>query len=90
MRQAGQALGLRHGVGVVLRGVVVGLRGVVPENPAFFQSRLDPVALWAKRLKIIAGESMGADSCPRENVVNVRRCRYAPVNEAGGAKRVSR
>ena len=29
---------------------------------------------------------MGADSCPRVNVVNVVSLRYAPVNQAGRAK----
>ena len=35
IRQAGQALGLHHGEGVILRGVVLRLVCVMPENPAF-------------------------------------------------------
>lgn len=37
IRQAGQALGLQHSEGVILRGVIAGLIGVMPKNPPFLK-----------------------------------------------------
>ncbi len=48
------------------------------------------MAFRAEALPQITGEGMGANSCPRENVVDVVRLRYSPVDQAGSAKRVSR
>jgi hypothetical protein len=55
----------------------------MPENAALFQAAFNPVALRAKRLKQVTGESMGADSCPRKYMVYMVCLRYAPVNQAG-------